>query len=158
DSLLNFETVKYFGNESHEADRYDRAMARYERAAVRNKTSLSFLNVGQAFIIAAGLSAVMVMAGNGVVAGTMTLGDFVLVMTYLMQLYTPLDFLGYVYREVKQSLTDMEVIFNLIHMPAKIQDRPNANNLIVRGGEVTFEDVVFGYNHDRAILKGVSFR
>ncbi len=158
DSLLNFETVKYFGNEGHEADRYDHAMSRYERAAVRNKTSLSLLNVGQALIIAAGLVAVMLMAGQGVAAGTMTIGDFVLVMTYLIQLYTPLDFLGYVYREVKQSLTDMEVMFNLMQVPPEIQDRPDARDLAVAGGEVAFEDVTFGYNRDRPILKGVAFK
>ncbi|MCZ6813362.1 MAG: ABC transporter transmembrane domain-containing protein, partial [Alphaproteobacteria bacterium] len=111
DSLINFETVKYFGNEAHEARRYDRALARYEVAAVKNKTSLSLLNVGQAAIISGGLTGVMIMAGMGVTGGTMTLGDFVLVVTYLMQLYLPLGFLGYVYREVKQSLTDMEAMF-----------------------------------------------
>jgi ATP-binding cassette subfamily B protein len=158
DSLLNFETVKYFGNEDHESRRYDRAMERYESAAVRNKTSLSLLNVGQSFIIALGLIAVMIMAGNGVAAGTMTVGDFVLVMTYLMQLYMPLDFLGYVYREVKQSLTDMEVMFNLLQVRPEVTDRPGAKPLAVRGGEVVFDDVGFGYNRDRPILKGVSFR
>jgi ABC-type transport system involved in Fe-S cluster assembly fused permease/ATPase subunit len=158
DSLLNFETVKYFGNEGHEADRYDRAMARYERAAVRNKTSLSLLNVGQALIIAAGLVAVMTMAAKGVKSGTMTVGDFVLVMTYIVQLYTPLDFLGYVYREVKQSLTDMEVMFNLMAVSPEIKDRTDAKPLAVTGGEVVFDDVAFGYNADRPILKGVSFR
>ncbi|MGE0650520.1 MAG: ABC transporter ATP-binding protein/permease [Alphaproteobacteria bacterium] len=158
DSLLNFETVKYFGNEDHESGRYDRAMARYETAAVRNKTSLSLLNVGQSLIVALGLIAVMVMAGNGVAAGTMTVGDFVLVMTYLMQLYMPLDFLGYVYREVKQSLTDMEVLFNLMQVRPEITDRPEAKALVARGGEVVFDDVSFGYNRDRPILKGVSFR
>ncbi len=158
DSLLNFETVKYFGNEGHESDRYDHAMARYERAAVRNKTSLSLLNVGQAIIIATGLSGIMLMAGRGVVGGTMTVGDFVLVMTYLMQLYTPLDFLGYVYREVKQSLTDMEVMFNLMRVSPEITDGPGATDLVVSGGEVVFDDVHFGYNRDRPILKGVSFR
>jgi ATP-binding cassette subfamily B protein len=132
-------------------------MARYERAAVRNKTSLSLLNVGQAGIIALGLTAVMIMAGNGVVAGTMTLGDFVLVMTYLMQLYLPLDFLGYVYREIKQSLTDLEVMFNLMHLPAEVVDKAGAKPLAVRGGEIAFEDVHFGYQPDRPILKGVGF-
>jgi ATP-binding cassette subfamily B protein len=133
-------------------------MERYESAAVRNKTSLSLLNVGQSFIIALGLIAVMIMAGNGVAAGTMTVGDFVLVMTYLMQLYMPLDFLGYVYREVKQSLTDMEVMFNLLQVPPEVTDRPGAKRLAVDGGEVVFDDVGFGYNRDRPILKGVSFR
>ncbi len=158
DSLLNFETVKYFGNEVHEGNRYDNAMARYEKAAVRNKTSLSLLNVGQAVIISGGLIAVMTMAGRGVVSGAMTVGDFVLVMTYLIQLYTPLDFLGYVYREVKQSLTDMEVLFGLMQVTPEIRDRAGAGDLRIAGGEVAFENVSFGYNADRPILKDVSFR
>jgi len=158
DSLLNFETVKYFGNESHEGNRYDNAMARYEVAAVRNKTSLSLLNVGQAVIISGGLIAVMTMAGRGVVSGALTVGDFVLVMTYLIQLYTPLDFLGYVYREVKQSLTDMEVLFNLMQVTPEIRDREGAGDLKIDGGEVVFENVSFCYNVDRPILKDVSFR
>jgi ABC-type transport system involved in Fe-S cluster assembly fused permease/ATPase subunit len=158
DSLLNFETVKYFGNEVHEGNRYDNAMARYEKAAVRNKTSLSLLNVGQAVIISGGLIAVMTMAGRGVVSGAMTVGDFVLVMTYLIQLYTPLDFLGYVYREVKQSLTDMEVLFGLMQVTPEIRDRAGAGDLKIEGGEVAFENVSFGYNADRPILKDVSFR
>jgi ABC-type transport system involved in Fe-S cluster assembly fused permease/ATPase subunit len=158
DSLLNFETVKYFGNEGFEAGRYDNAMARYERAAVLNKTSLSLLNVGQAVIISGGLTTVMIMAGRGVTGGTMTIGDFVLVVTYLMQLYMPLDFLGYVYREVKQSLTDMEVMFNLMAVQAEITDKPDAPDLKVTGGEVVFDHVSFGYNDDRPILKDVSFR
>ncbi|MDH3240601.1 MAG: ABC transporter ATP-binding protein/permease [Alphaproteobacteria bacterium] len=158
DSLLNFETVKYFGNESHEAGRYDRALARYETAAVKNKTSLSLLNIGQAAIISGGLTGVMIMAGVRVTGGTMTLGDFVLVVTYLMQLYLPLGFLGYVYREVKQSLTDMEAMFGLIHVPADVTDRADAKPLEIKGGEVVFEDVAFSYRPDRPILKNVSFR
>ncbi len=158
DSLLNFETVKYFGNERHEAARYDRALARYETAAVRNKTSLSLLNVGQDAIISAGLTGVMIMAGIRVTGGTMTLGDFVLVVTYLMQLYLPLGFLGYVYREVKQSLTDMEAMFNLIRVPADVTDRPGAAALRVAGGEVAFDHVSFAYRPDRPILRDVSFR
>ncbi|MDX1485027.1 MAG: ABC transporter ATP-binding protein/permease [Alphaproteobacteria bacterium] len=158
DSLLNFETVKYFGNEGHEAQRYDRALARYETAAVKNKTSLSLLNIGQAAIISGGLTGVMIMAGVHVVGGTMTLGDFVLVVTYLMQLYLPLGFLGYVYREVKQSLTDMEAMFNLVHVPADVTDRPGAQPLRLSGGEVVFDGVTFGYRPDRPILKHVSFR
>jgi ATP-binding cassette subfamily B protein len=158
DSLINFETVKYFGNERHEAARYDRALARYETAAVRNKTSLSLLNVGQDAIISAGLTGVMIMAGIRVTGGTMTLGDFVLVATYLMQLYLPLGFLGYVYREVKQSLTDMEAMFNLIRVPADVTDRPGAGALRVAGGEVAFDHVSFAYRPDRPILMDVSFR
>ncbi len=158
DSLLNFETVKYFGNETHEARRYDHALARYETAAVKNKTSLSLLNVGQAAIISGGLTGVMIMAGMGVTDGTMTLGDFVLVVTYLMQLYLPLGFLGYVYREVKQSLTDMEAMFDLVHVPADVTDREGAPPLALSGGDVVFDDVSFGYRPDRPILKNVSFR
>ncbi len=158
DSLLNFETVKYFGNETHEARRYDHALARYETAAVKNKTSLSLLNVGQAAIISGGLTGVMIMAGMGVTGGTMTLGDFVLVVTYLMQLYLPLGFLGYVYREVKQSLTDMEAMFDLVHVPADVTDREGAPPLALSGGDVVFDDVSFGYRPDRPILKNVSFR
>ncbi|MCZ6847668.1 MAG: ABC transporter ATP-binding protein/permease [Alphaproteobacteria bacterium] len=158
DSLINFETVKYFGNEAHEARRYDRALARYEVAAVKNKTSLSLLNVGQAAIISGGLTGVMIMAGMGVTGGTMTLGDFVLVVTYLMQLYLPLGFLGYVYREVKQSLTDMEAMFDLVQVPPDVCDREGAPPLVLSGGEVVFDDVSFGYRPDRPILKNVSFR
>ena len=158
DSLLNFETVKYFGNEDHEARRYDSALARYEIAAVKNKTSLSLLNVGQSAIIAGGLTGVMVMAGMGVTGGTMTLGDFVLVVTYLMQLYLPLGFLGYVYREVKQSLTDMEAMFDLVQVPPDVTDREGAAPLVLSGGEVVFDDVSFGYRPDRPIIKHVSFR
>ncbi len=158
DSLLNFETVKYFGNETHEARRYDHALARYETAAVKNKTSLSLLNVGQAAIISGGLTGVMIMAGMGVTDGTMTLGDFVLVVTYLMRLYLPLGFLGYVYREVKQSLTDMEAMFDLVQVPPDVTDREGAVPLVLSGGEVVFDDVSFGYRPDRPILKNVSFR
>ncbi|MCZ6885087.1 MAG: ABC transporter ATP-binding protein/permease [Alphaproteobacteria bacterium] len=158
DSLLNFETVKYFGNEGHEARRYDSALARYETAAIKNKTSLSLLNIGQAVIISGGLTGVMIMAGVNVTAGTMTLGDFVLVVTYLMQLYLPLGFLGYVYREVKQSLTDMEAMFNLIQVPNDVTDRAGALPLSLKGGEIVFDNVSFSYRPDRSILKNVSFR
>src|SRR5690606_29192121 len=114
DSLLNFETVKYFGNEAHEARRYDESLRAYESAAVKSSVTLSLLNVGQAAIISVGLTAVMAMAGYGVVGGSMTIGDFVLVNAYLLQLYMPLNFLGYVYREIKQSLIDMEQMFVLL--------------------------------------------
>jgi ATP-binding cassette subfamily B protein len=158
DSLLNFETVKYFGNELHEARRYDNALAHYETAAVKNKTSLSLLNIGQAAIISGGLTGVMVMAGVNVTNGTMTLGDFVLVVTYLMQLYLPLGFLGYVYREVKQSLTDMEGMFTLAQVPNDVTDREDAGPLALTGGEIVFDNVSFGYRPNRLILKNVSFR
>ncbi|MBC7952458.1 MAG: ABC transporter ATP-binding protein/permease [Rhodospirillaceae bacterium] len=157
DSLLNFETVKYFGNEEHEASRYDKALSRYEQAAVKSKVTLSLLNIGQGAIIAVGLTAVMIMAGQGVVDGSMTVGDFVLVNTYLVQLYLPLNFLGFVYREIKQSLTDMEAMFRLMAANAEITDTPGAVPLRVDGGEVRFETVGFGYNPDRVILTDVSF-
>ena len=157
DSLLNFETVKYFGNEAHEARRFDSALVQYETAAVKSRSSLSLLNIGQAAIISIGLTAVMYMAGRGIVAGRMTIGDFVLVNTYLMQLYQPLNFFGFVYREIKQSLADMEQMFDLLGVSAEVRDEPDAPPLKVDGGAVAFEDVHFGYDDRRPILKGVSF-
>jgi len=157
DSLLNYETVKYFGNEEHEARRFDRALSAYERAAVRSTVSLSALNVGQGAIIALGLVAVMVMAGQGVVSKTMTVGDFVLVNTYLIQLYLPLNFLGYVYRNIRQSLIDMAGMFALLDVPPEVVDRPGAPDLDVSRGEIRFENVSFGYDLRRPILKDVSF-
>ncbi|MGP1394871.1 MAG: ABCB family ABC transporter ATP-binding protein/permease [Inquilinaceae bacterium] len=157
DSLLNYETVKYFGNEEHEARRYDRALQSYEGAAVASRSSLSLLNVGQAFIISIGVTSLMYMAALGIVAGTMTVGDFVLVNTYLLQLYQPLNFFGFVYREIKQSLTDMHVMFVLLDEEAEVVDRPGAPPLRVEGGEVAFDEVHFGYDPRRGILKGVSF-
>ncbi len=162
DSLLNYETVKYFGNEGHEAERFDSALARYERAAVRSQVSLNMLNLGQAAIIAVGLAGVMLMAADGVRSGAMTVGKFVLVNTYLMQLYQPLNFLGFVYREMKQSLIDMESMFQLMQVQEEIADRPGAPALAAHlsdgpAGSVAFEDVHFGYRPDREILKGVSF-
>jgi ABC-type transport system involved in Fe-S cluster assembly, permease and ATPase components len=157
DSLLNFETVKYFGNEAHEAGRYDKALARYEQAAVKSKVTLSLLNIGQGAIIAVGLTAVMVMAAQGVADGTMSVGDFVLVNSYLVQLYLPLNFLGFVYREIKQSLTDMEAMFRLLAADAEVTDRPGAAPLALSGGAVRFEGVDFAYDPARPILKGVDF-
>ncbi|NBC31454.1 MAG: ATP-binding cassette domain-containing protein [Alphaproteobacteria bacterium] len=157
DSLLNFETVKYFGNEAHEAGRYDSAMRQYERAAVHSKASLSLLNIGQALIISVGLTIVMIMAADGIVAGTMTIGDFVLVNTYLIQLYQPLNVFGWVYREIKQGLVDMELMFQLLDVPAEVADKPGAPALEMRGGAIAFDDVGFGYDPRRPILKGVSF-
>lgn len=157
DSLLNFETVKYFGNEAHEAGRYDKALARYEGAATKSKVTLSLLNIGQGAVIAAGLTLVMIRAAQGVAEGTMTLGDFVLVNAYLIQLYLPLNFLGFVYREIKQSLIDMESMFRLLKEEAEIEDAPGAPALALRGGEVRFEAVEFGYDPERVILKGVDF-
>ncbi len=157
DSLLNYETVKYFGNEEHEALRYDSALQRYETAAVLNTTSLAALNVGQAIIIAIGLTLVMIMSAQGIVAGTMTVGDFVLANTYLMQLYQPLNFFGFAYREIKQALIDIEAMFALLAVDTEISDEPEAPDLKLGGGQVRFEDVEFGYDVRRPILKGVSF-
>ena len=156
DSLLNFETVKYFGNEAHEAARFDGARARYERAAVRSQVTLNMLNLGQALIISLGLALVMLMAADGVQNGTMTVGQFVLVNTYLMQLYQPLNLLGFVYREIKQGLVDMESMFRLMSVNQEVADGPAALRL-TSAGTVTFRDVEFGYNPNREILKGVSF-
>ncbi len=158
DSLLNYETVKYFGNEDYEATRFDDSLARYERAAVTSKSSLSLLNIGQALIVGVGLTAVMIMAASGVVAGRMTLGDFVLVNTYLIQLYMPLNFLGFVYRENKQSLTDMEPMFHLLDIAAEVAHAPAAAPLVVSDGAVEFDSVSFGYDPRRPILTDVSFR
>jgi ATP-binding cassette subfamily B protein len=159
DSLLNYETVKYFGNEVHEAARYDGALARYERAAVRVQVSLNMLNIGQAFIIAGGLTLIMLLATREVRDGGMTVGQFVVVNTYLMQLYQPLGFLGMVYMTIKQGLVDMEQMFRLLEVHRDIDDRPGAAVLPAHGaaGEVRFEDVQFGYRPDRPILKGVDF-
>ncbi|MEE8271957.1 MAG: ABC transporter ATP-binding protein/permease, partial [Alphaproteobacteria bacterium] len=157
DSLLNYETVKYFGNEGHEARRFDGALKQYESAAVKSKSSLSLLNIGQSIVISLGLTGVMYMAARGILAGTMTIGDFVLVNTYLMQLYQPLNFFGFVYREIKQSLADMEQMFDLLGINAEVSDPPGAPPLVVDGGAVAFDDVHFGYDPRRPILKGVSF-
>jgi ATP-binding cassette, subfamily B, heavy metal transporter len=157
DSLLNYETVKYFGNEDHEASRYDKALRRYETAAVRSQQSLSLLNIGQSFIISTGVVLVMLMAGQGIVDGERTIGDFVLVNTYMLQLYQPLNFFGVVYREIKQSLTDMETMFALLAVNREVQDDPGAPPLAISGGALVFDDVHFGYDPRRPILKGISF-
>ncbi len=158
DSLLNFETVKYFGAERREAGRYDAAMARYEGAAVRTGQSLSALNFGQALIITIGLIIVMVMAATGVRNGTLTVGDFVMVNAYMMQITMPLGFLGTVYREIRQALIDMGDMFALLGQPAEITDRPGAPALKVTGGEVVLDHVRFAYDPERPILKDVSIR
>ena len=160
DSLLNFETVKYFGNEGHEARRFDQALARYERAAVRSQVTLNMLNLGQQSIVAFGLGIIMLMAARGVLAGSMTVGKFVLVNTYLMQLYQPLNFLGFVYREIRQGLVDMEQLFRLLSVPQDVADRPGAKSLPAHltesaACEVRFEGVTFGYRSNRTILQGV---
>ena len=157
DSLINYETVKYFGNEEHEAHRFDQAMESYESAAVTAKTTLSILNTGQGAIIATGATIIMIMAGHGVTDGTMTVGDFVLVNTYLLQLYIPLSFLGSSYREIKHSLIDMEQMFALLDEAAEVTDPPGAPALSIKGAEVEFRDVSFSYTPERPILKNVSF-
>lgn len=157
DSLLNYETVKYFGNEEYEARRYDENLRSWEHAAVRNQTSLAALNVGQSAIIGVGVTLLMLLAANGVVKGTMTVGDLVLVNVFMLQLYMPLHFLGFVYREIKHSLADMERMFNLITQHTEIADAPGAPALIVKNAAVRFEHVGFGYESNRQILFDVSF-
>ncbi|PLX43694.1 MAG: metal ABC transporter permease, partial [Hyphomicrobiales bacterium] len=157
DSLLNFETVKYFGNEQVESRRFDQAMAAYERGAVRTYTSLSVLNAGQAFIYSIGLGLCMAMSARGVMQGEMTIGDFVMVNAYLIQMYQPLFFIGMVYRDIKQSLVDIENTFELLETPPEVTDRPGAKPLKVHRAEVEFRDVSFAYSPERPILKHVSF-
>jgi ATP-binding cassette subfamily B protein len=157
DSLINYETVKYFGNEDWEARRYDESMQRWEKAAVVSQTSLSLLNVGQSAIIAVAVTLIMWRATVGVVDGTMTVGDLVLVNAFMIQLYIPLNFLGVIYREIRQALADMERLFSLIDEHAEVRDAPGARPLVVSGGEVRFENVRFAYEPDRTILDGVSF-
>ncbi len=157
DSLLNFETVKYFGAEGREAARYDSAMEGYETAALKTSYSLAFLNFGQSVIITTGLVAVMVMAAMGVQSGDLTVGDFVMVNAYMIQITMPLNFLGTVYREIRQALVDMGEMFDLLEQPQEVSDRPGAGPLTVSGGRVEFEGVRFAYEDTRAILKGLSF-
>ena len=157
DSLLNFETVKYFGNERMEAGRYDRAMARYEKSATRIWTSLAWLNIGQVVIFTIGMTICMVMSGIAVMHGEQTIGDFVLINALLVQLAIPLNFIGTVYREIKQGLIDIEAMFDLLKVPPEIVDRPGAKPLAVDGAAVRFEDVTFHYDPSRPILKGISF-
>ncbi|MCK0170627.1 ABC transporter ATP-binding protein/permease [Aliiroseovarius sp. S1123] len=156
DSLLNFETVKYFGAEKREAARYDGAMAGYEQAALKTSYSLAFLNFGQALLITGGLVAVMVLAAIGVQNGQLTVGDFVMVNAYMIQITMPLNFLGTVYREIRQSLVDMSEMFDLLEQPADVNDKPDASEIAVSGGALSFKDVHFGYDAARPILKGVS--
>jgi ATP-binding cassette subfamily B protein len=158
DSLLNYETVKYFNAEAREAARYDRAMAAYEGFAVKTGQSLSVLNVGQNVIITGGLIIVMVLSAIGVKRGEFTVGDFVMVNAYMMQITLPLGFLGTVYREIRQALVDMGEMFGLLGQPAEIVDAPDAPALQVTAGEVVFDNVEFGYDANREILKGVSLR
>jgi ATP-binding cassette, subfamily B, heavy metal transporter len=157
DSLLNYETVKYFGNEELEAKRFDASMARYVKAAIRTYTSLGVLNTGQAIIFTIGTVLCMLLAARDVTRGTLTVGDFVMINAILMQLYVPLNFMGMVYREIKQGLIDIETMFALLHEPAEIVDRPGAKPLRVRKGEIKFENVSFAYDPERPILNNVSF-
>lgn len=156
DSLLNFETVKYFGAEAREAARYDGAMRAYAKAALKTAYSLAFLNFGQSVFITAGLVLVMVMAAVGVQNGALTVGDFVMVNAYMIQITVPLNFLGTVYREIRQSLVDMGEMFDLLEQPADVTDAKGAKALKVTGGEIRLQDVRFGYDSEREILKGVS--
>jgi ATP-binding cassette, subfamily B, heavy metal transporter len=157
DSLLNYETVKYFNNEGHETRRFDKSMEKYAAASIQTQTSLSVLNTGQAAIVALGLMAVLVMGANDIMAHRMTIGGLVAATGYLVQLYVPLNLLGTVYREITQALVDMDAMFRLLHQPQEVVDRPGAKPLKVTGGEVRFEDVVFNYDADRTVLKGISF-
>ncbi|MFY9212916.1 MAG: ABC transporter ATP-binding protein/permease [Aestuariivita sp.] len=155
DSLLNFETVKYFGAEARETSRYDSAMRLYQQAALKTSYSLAFLNFGQSVLITGGLIGVMVLAALGVQRGDLTVGDFVMVNAYMIQITIPLNFLGTVYREIRQSLVDMGEMFDLLEQPAEVSDKPGARDLEVRGGRITLENVRFGYEDTREILKGV---
>ena len=157
DSLLNFETVKYFANEEYEAREYDRNLAGWEAARMRNRLSLAALNSGQALVIATSMTLLMILAARSVAAGGMSLGDLVLVNAYMIQLFMPLNFLGFVYREIKRALADIEQMFGLLQRQPRITDRPGAPSLRVYGGEVCFQGVSFGYQDSRRILHEVSF-
>jgi ATP-binding cassette subfamily B protein len=157
DSLLNYETVKYFSAEEREAQRYDRSMARYEDASVKAYTSLAVLNAGQAIIFTAGLAATMVLCASGIAAGHNTIGDFIMINAMMIQLYQPLNFMGMVYREIKQALIDIETMFTILARDPEIKDAADAKPLVVRDGTIRFEDVRFAYEPERSILKGLSF-
>ncbi|MFK7793268.1 MAG: ABC transporter ATP-binding protein/permease [Devosiaceae bacterium] len=157
DAMLNYETVKYFNNEDMEASRFDGAMAKYEKAATQTFTSLAWLNFGQTFIFTIGLIACMILSAQAVQAGTQTLGDFVMINALLLQLWQPMNFLGFVYREIKQGLVDLETMFDLLRQNPEIIDSPDAGPLQVKGGAIRFEDVHFAYESNRAILKGITF-
>ena len=156
-SLLNYETVKYFSAEEREAKRYDRSMARYEQASVKTYTSLTWLNIGQAVIFTFGLSAVMLMCAYGVKSGRNTVGDFVLINAMMIQLYQPLNLMGMLYREIKQAVIDIEKMFEVLAREAEVEDAPGAKPLVVSAGRLRFEDVRFAYDPERQILKGLSF-
>ncbi len=157
DSLLNYETVKYFGNEKFESERYDAQLRQWEAAAVKNQVSLGMLNVAQATVIAAAVTVMLTRASMGVVAGKLTVGDLVMINAFLIQMFIPLNFLGVMYREIKQSLTDIERLFDILRTNREVQDAPDAKPLVLRGGTLSFDQVRFGYDADRSILQGVSF-
>ena len=157
DSLLNFETVKYFGNEGWEAGRFDASMARYETAATKVWTSLAWLNVGQSVILGVGMGACMIMSAFAVRSGAQTVGDFVFLNALLLQLAVPLNFIGMLYREIRQGLTDLEAMFELLAVDAEVRDAPDATPLVIARGDIVFDNVDFSYDGDRPILKGVSF-
>ena len=157
DSLLNYETVKYFNNEAHETRRFDKSMEKYSRASIQAQISLSLLNTGQAVVMAVGTGAVFVLILLGVRGGVFSVGDFVMANAILLQLSQPLNLLGTVYREITQGLVDMDAMFRLLYQPQEVQDKPDARPLIVKGGEVRFDNVVFSYEPARVVLKGVSF-
>ncbi|QQZ30904.1 ABC transporter ATP-binding protein/permease [Thiothrix subterranea] len=157
DSLINYETVKYFNNEKLEMSRYDHTLAQWEDVAVKSQTSMSLLNFGQSSIIAIGVTIIMFLAANSVVNGTMSIGDLVMVNAFMLQLFLPLGSLGIVYRQVKYTLADMDMVFRLLETPQEVRDAPNATELQVTQGEIRFEHVDFGYQAERQILRGVSF-
>jgi ATP-binding cassette subfamily B protein len=157
DSLLNYETVKYFGNEARELERYDRAMASYEKSAVRTYITLTWLNIGQGIIFIGGMTASLLLAGYGVKTGQNTIGDIALLNTMWLMLATPLNFLGFAYREIKQGVTDIETMFELLDKEAEVKDTPGAKPLVVSEGRITFDNVLFSYEPDRPILRGLSF-
>src|SRR5258706_8890631 len=157
DSLLNYETVKYFGAEEREAQRYDRSMERYEQASVKTYTSLAVLNTGQAIIFTAGLTATMLMCVSGIRNGTHSVGDFVMINAMMIQLYQPLNFMGMVYREIKQAVIDIERMFSILAREPEIKDKPGARPLMIKRGTIRFDNVSFAYEPDRQILNGLSF-
>ena len=157
DSLLNYETVKYFGAERREADRYDASMAKYERASIRTYTSLAWLNIGQTVIFTLALTLCMVMSARDVMSGANTLGQFIMVNALMLQLFIPLNFMGWVYRDIKQGITDIELMMDVLEQPPEVADRPGAPDLAVKGGAVRFENVRFHYDPERTILDGLTF-
>jgi ATP-binding cassette, subfamily B, heavy metal transporter len=157
DSLINYETVKYFNNEAHETRRFDKSMEKYSRASIQAQTSLSVLNTGQAIIVAIGMGAVMMLTAVGIKEGRFQIGDFVMANAILMQLYLPLNLLGTVYREITQALVDMDAMFRLLYQPQEVRDAPDAKPLTVTGGEIKFDNVIFAYDPERIVLKGISF-